>query len=138
MARKEAPLSDLLRIASRRFAKDRCIQIASSLTFTTLLSLVPIVTVTLSVVSVFPVFNSLLRHLQSFVLDNLVPKSVDAISGYAAQFSDNAARLTAVGLVFLCVTALMLMFTIDRAVSMDALPEKITQEWLDAMGSATH
>ena len=28
-------------------------------------------------------------------------------------------------------------FTIDRAVSMDALPEKITQEWLDAQGSAT-
>ena len=27
-------------------------------------------------------------------------------------------------------------FTIDRAVSMDALPEKITQEWLDAQGSA--
>ena len=25
-------------------------------------------------------------------------------------------------------------FTIDRAVSMDALPEKITQEWLDAQG----
>jgi tRNA pseudouridine55 synthase len=26
-------------------------------------------------------------------------------------------------------------FTIDRAVSMDALPEKITQEWLDAQGA---
>jgi tRNA pseudouridine55 synthase len=28
-------------------------------------------------------------------------------------------------------------FTIDRAVPLDALPERITQEWLDAVGAAT-
>ena len=39
MARKDAQLTDLLRIFSERFIEDRCIQIASSLTFTTLLGL---------------------------------------------------------------------------------------------------
>ncbi len=115
MAKKDAPLTDLLRIFGERFAEDRCIQIASSLTFTTLLSLVPIVTVTLTVASAFPVFKSLLGHLQAFVMANMVPESVDAISSYARQFSENAARLTAVGILILGVTALMLMFTMERA-----------------------
>ncbi len=115
MAIKDAPLTDLLRILSERFIEDRCIQIASSLTFTTLLALVPIVTVALTVVSAFPVFESLLGHVQSFVMNNMLPKSVDAISFYAEQFSQNATRLTTVGILFLAVTALMLMFTIERA-----------------------
>jgi membrane protein len=44
-----------------------------------------------------------------------MPQSVATITTYAAQFSENASQLTAVGLVFVAVTALLLMFTIDRA-----------------------
>ena len=115
MARKDAPLTDLVRILSERFIEDRCAQIASSLTFTTLLALVPIVTVALTVVSAFPVFGSLVGHVQGYVMENMLPKSVDAISFYAGQFSQNAARLTTVGVLFIGVTALLLMFTIERA-----------------------
>jgi membrane protein len=115
MALKNAPLTDLLRIFSARFSEDRCIQIASSLTFTTLLSLVPIITVVLTVVSAFPVFESVTGHVQSYVLQNVVPQSVGILADYADQFSANAARLTAFGVVFLGVTALLLMFTIERA-----------------------
>ena len=115
MARKDAPLTDLARILSERFIEDRCTQIASSLTFTTLLALVPIVTVALTVVSAFPVFGSLVGHVQGYVMENMLPKSVDAISFYAGQFSQNAARLTMAGVIFIGVTALLLMFTIERA-----------------------
>jgi membrane protein len=115
MALKSAPLTDLLLIFSARFREDRCIQIASSLTFTALLSLVPIITVALTVMSAFPVFASLTGHVQSYVLENMVPQSVGMLADYADQFSANAARLTAVGVVFLGVTALLLMFTIERS-----------------------
>jgi len=110
---KDAPLTYLLRILGRRFVEDRCMQVASSLTFTTLLALVPIITVALTVVSVFPVFGSLIKHLHNFVVHNLLPQSVDAITTYTRQFSENAANLTVVGVVFLGVTALLLMFTIE-------------------------
>ena len=63
---KSAPLTDLVRIFGQRFVEDRCIQIASSLTFTSLLALVPIITVALTIVSAFPVFESLIVHLQRF------------------------------------------------------------------------
>ena len=115
MVIKNAPLTDLVRIFGQRFIEDRCIQIASSLTFTTLLSLVPIITVALTMVSAFPVFESLIGHLQRFVMSNVMPESVRAITTYAAQFSENATQMTAVGVVFLGVTSLMLMFTIDSA-----------------------
>jgi membrane protein len=112
---RSAPLTDLVRIFARRFAEDRCIQIASSLTFTTLLAIVPIITVALTIVSAFPVFESLIDHLQRFLLSNIVPESVASITTYAAKFSENATQLTAVGIAFVAVTALMLMITIDTA-----------------------
>jgi membrane protein len=90
-------------------------QTASSLTFTSLLALVPIITVALTVVSAFPVFESLIRHLQRFLMNNIVPESVSSITAYAAQFSENATQLTAVGIAFVGLTALMLMVTIDTA-----------------------
>ena len=112
---KSAPLTDLVRIFCRRFIEDRCIQIASSLTFTTLLALVPIITVALTVVSAFPVFESWIHHLQRFLVNNIVPQSLASITTYATQFSENASQLTAVGVTFVALTAVMLMVTIDTA-----------------------
>jgi membrane protein len=108
-------LVNLARIVARRFYDDRCMQIASSLTFTTLLSIVPIVTVALTIVAAFPVFGEMTAAIQTFILDNMVPDSADAIVNYTQQFSKNAAKLTAVGIGFLAVTSIMLLLTIDRA-----------------------
>lgn len=90
-------------------------QIASSLTFTTLLAIVPVVAIAITVVAAFPVFSSLIASVQHFVVANLVPSSVDAITGYAARFSRNAAGLKAVGIFFLGVTGLLLIITIEGA-----------------------
>ena len=115
MARKDASLLVLLRMAGERFDEDRCLQIASSLTFTTLLAIVPVVTVVLTVASAFPVYSSLIGNVQDFVVANLVPSSVNAITGYAEGFTKNAAGLTAVGIFFLGITALIMISTIEGA-----------------------
>jgi len=100
----------------RRFDQDHCLQIASSLTFTTLLALVPLVTITLTLISAFPVFSGLGEHIHAFLLANMLPeKAGNVVSGYIEQFSGRAGRLTAVGTVFLAVTAFMMMFTMERA-----------------------
>ena len=83
---KSAPLTDLVRIFGMRFVEDRCIQIASSLTFTTLLALVPIITVALTMVSAFPVFESWIHHLQRFLMNNIVPESVSSITRMPPNF----------------------------------------------------
>lgn len=105
----------LLRIVCVRFDEDRCMQIASSLTFTTLLAIVPVVTIVVTVVSAFPVFSKVVANVQHFVIANLVPSSVDAITLYAGRFARNAASLTAAGIFFLGITGLLLVFTIEEA-----------------------
>src|SRR5688572_11927906 len=115
VAERKSRLPDLVRIVFRRFYEDRCMQIASSLTFTTLLSIVPIVTVALMIAAAFPVFAEMTAAIQTFVLENMVPDSAEAIVNYTQDFSKNAKKLTAVGIGFLAVTSIMLLVTIDRA-----------------------
>jgi len=98
---------------ARRFKEDRGMRTAGSLTYATLLALVPVITVTLALMSVFPVFQGLAGAIQDFIFENLMPDSVDTIEKYAEQFVDNAAQLTTAGLIFLAITAIMLLFTID-------------------------
>ncbi len=115
--RRTPPLIDFARMAWRRFHEERCLQIASSLTFSALLAIVPIITVTLTLISAFPVFRELALNLQQFLVQNILPESVESIAGYARQFADNAARLTAVGVLFLFVVAMVVLQTIDRALN---------------------
>ena len=98
-----------------RFAEDRCVHVAGNLTFTTLLALVPMFTIALTLFAAFPVFQEWSNAFTVFLLNTLVPEvSGKVITVYMQQFADNAAKLTAVGLVFLGVTALMLMVSIER------------------------
>jgi membrane protein len=106
---------DLMQRVVQRFNEDRCMQIAASLTYTTLLALVPLLTIALTVISAFPVFDEMSVVLQAFVLENLLPQSAEVIANYTREFTANAARLTAVGVGFLSVTAILLLITIDRA-----------------------
>lgn len=100
----------------RRFDQDHCLQIASSLTFTTLLALVPLVTIMLTLISAFPVFAGLGEHIHRFLLANMLPdKAGTVVSAYIEQFSGRAGRLTALGTASLAVTAFMMMFTMERA-----------------------
>ncbi len=98
-----------------RFREDALAQVAGSLTFTTLLALVPIITIALTVFSAFPVFGAVTASLKTFILANFVPGSASKlITVYMQQFADKASRLTAVGIALLGVTSVMLMLTIDR------------------------
>src|SRR6266516_2318701 len=100
----------------KRFNQDRCLQIASSLTFTTLLALVPLVTLTLALMSAFPIFSGLGEHIHAFLLANMLPeKAGKVVSGYIEQFSGRAGSLTALGTAVLAVAAFMMMFTIEGA-----------------------
>ncbi len=101
---------------ARRVDEDRCFQVAAGLTFTTLLSLVPLFAVVLSVASAFPVFEQWTEVMQNFVFRTFLPDSGTrrAVREQLTEFTGNAGRLTAIGLVFLGVTSLSLMLSIDE------------------------
>jgi membrane protein len=109
-------LGHFIVLVYRRFKEERCFQLCGSLTFTSMLAIVPLVTIMLTVMTAFPVFDNLIEALRTFVTSNLIPQaSSKLVTGYMQQFADNAAKLTALGIVFLGVTSIMLMLTIDRA-----------------------
>ncbi|OGT01715.1 MAG: ribonuclease BN [Gallionellales bacterium RBG_16_57_15] len=107
---------NFMRFIVMRFHQDRCIQIAASLTFTTLLSLVPLLTIALTVFSAFPVFEDFSSQIKTYLINNLMPDMAGKIiTQYMRQFTESAMRLTAVGVVLLAVTAMLMMLTIDHA-----------------------
>ncbi len=109
-------LFHFLQFVIARFVQDRCMNMASSLTFTTLLSLVPLITIMLTFFSAFPQFAAFSEHAKSIVLSNMLPETGGRIiSRYMEQFAENAAKLTTVGIVFLGVTAMLMIYTIDNA-----------------------
>ncbi|EMU0007361.1 YihY family inner membrane protein [Neisseria gonorrhoeae] len=99
----------------RRFSEERVPQAAASMTFTTLLALVPVLTVMVAVASIFPVFDRWSDSFVSFVNQTIVPQGADMVFDYIDAFRDQANRLTAIGSMMLVVTSLMLIRTIDNA-----------------------
>ncbi|AXK40843.1 YihY family inner membrane protein [Crenobacter cavernae] len=98
-----------------RMAQARLTQVAGSLTFTTLLALVPLFTVALIVVSAFPVFDDYSTRFKVMLLTTLVPEFAGKVfSVYLRQFADNAGKLTSAGVVMLGVTAILMMMTVER------------------------
>ena len=67
------PWRNTLHTLKVRFSEDQLGLTASSLTFTTLLALVPFFTVLLSVFTAFPSFGRLQETLQRWLVDSLIP-----------------------------------------------------------------
>ena len=101
-----------------RMVADQLPLTASSLTFTTIIALVPLLTVLLAVFTVFPMFGKLQVVLQQWLIESLVPDNIaKQVLGYLTQFSGKASRLGGVSLVVLFGTALALILTIDRTLN---------------------
>ena len=101
-----------------RFRDDRLGLTAGSLTFTTLISLVPLLTVMLALFTAFPIFSSFQGALEKYFLKSLIPETIARpVLMALTQFAAQANRLGAVGLVVLGFTALALMLTIDRTLN---------------------
>lgn len=105
-----------LRFVALRLRDDRCVEMAASLTFTTLLSLVPLITIMLTVFAAFPVFSDMSSAIKSYLLSNMLPETGGRmITRYVEQFAQSASRLTAMGITFLGIAAMLMMMTIDNA-----------------------
>lgn len=117
--RQTGRLAEFLLAIARRFTEDRSIQTAGSLTFTMLLSLVPVVTVVLALTTAFPVFDTAMSELESYLIRNVLPDAtgVKTITQHIASFARRAGKLTGIGLGLLAVTSIMLMITIDEALN---------------------
>ncbi|MEN7530085.1 YihY family inner membrane protein [Cupriavidus sp. DL-D2] len=109
----------LARYALRRAGEDRLPQVSASLTFTTFLSVVPVLTVAFALLAAFPVFRDFRGQIEMFLFQNLIPGGnvSDSVSRYIGQFSKSARGLTALGLGGLMVTSVLTMLTVEDALN---------------------
>lgn len=114
--RRTRPKIPLVAGIFRRFFAEHMMQTAAALAFTTLMALVPLVTIILSVANTIPYFDLLISRLDMLISDSLLPTSAArTITGSISSFSHKAQQLTLAGIVLLSVTAFFLMNTIERA-----------------------
>jgi len=107
-------IRSLILFALRRIADGQLAQVAGSLTFTTVLALVPMLTIALAIFTVFPLFNTFRTSLEAYFIQSLMPKAISTnILGYLNQFATKATRLSAYGAVALMVTSIATLATID-------------------------
>lgn len=97
----------------QRFEEDRCTRAAASLAYTSLLALVPLLTVVFVTISAFPAFQGWRESIESFVFQNFVPALGEQVRDYLVQFADKARGLRAAGTLVLVVTVLAMMATIE-------------------------
>lgn len=109
-------LGSFLYETARRFVLDESFKQAASLAYTTLLALVPLITIGLAVFSTFPAFENFTVGINEFLSRTMLPSTVEQIvATHLEQFTRSAGRLTALGVIVLGITAILLMQTIDAS-----------------------
>lgn len=103
----------LLTYSSLRFYNDNCFQTAAALTYTTLLAIVPLMTIGFAIFSAFPAFADLRTQVQTLIFKNMVPEIGDALLENLGAFMANAGQMPTFGIIGLAVSAVLLIWTIE-------------------------
>ncbi|OEF29433.1 virulence factor BrkB family protein [Vibrio rumoiensis] len=97
-----------------RVIRDRLTVNAGYMAYITLLSLVPLLTVVVTALSKFPVFEGISHQIQEFVFEHFMPAAGDAVKEALNTFIANTSSMSAVGGGFVFITAMLLISTIDK------------------------
>ncbi|WP_280154833.1 YihY family inner membrane protein [Piscinibacter sp. XHJ-5] len=108
----------LTRLTIRRARQERLAQVAGSLTFTTVLSIVPFLAVSLALLTRFPVFRQFERAIEDYLLKSLLPADISrTVLKHLHQFAANANGLTVLGSLFVLATAMAMLLTVENALN---------------------
>lgn len=113
-----AQVRDLWHFVMRRLREERLPEVAGSLTYTTVLALVPVLTVAFAIFTTFPLFTSFRETLEAYLVQSVMPAGIaNTIRDYLTQFAAKASRVSAFGAAFLFVTAILMFGTVDRTLN---------------------
>lgn len=111
--RDRARAGTFARFLAKRFLDDRLFQSAAALAYTTLFALVPLVMVVFGVLSAFPVFDEWSKQLSDYIFSNFVPSAARSVQDKLIEFSNNAKKLTAAGVIALVISLLITLNSVE-------------------------
>lgn len=109
--------AEILTCVTKRTFTEGVTYTAGTLTYTTILSIVPITVVAIMILSVFPEFNKVVVEVQNFLIQNFVPEVGDVIRDNLNSIVSQAKRLPVTGLVFLVVLAVLMILMVEKALN---------------------
>lgn len=80
---------------------------ASSLSFYTLFTLVPVMLIVLSISTSLTSFDAFYSNIKSFIMDNILPVSSDQFSGFIDSFMQNSMQLSIIGIISVIVSSML-------------------------------
>ncbi len=113
--KKISNLRNFIAFLRSRIQTDNILRVASSLSYTSLIALVPFIAIGLAIFSAFPVFSDMRMQLQETLVHNLVPSIGHEVSVYINEFVSATAKLTTVGVIGIAITAVLLLSTIENS-----------------------
>lgn len=111
---RQHQITQLVFYVAEQFTVKQCPQSAAALTYMTLFAVVPLMTVTYSMFSVFPLFEGLETRLDSVIFDHMVPETGQEVKQYLREFTAQARGLSAAGVGMLVVTAYLMLKNIEK------------------------
>jgi membrane protein len=97
----------------RRFNADGCFAASGALSYTTLVSLVPLAVIAFGTLAVFPIFSQVHDELVALVFRNLVPSIGEQAEWWFRAFTNSAAQTTAIGVAGIAATGVLLLVTVE-------------------------
>ena len=120
IARRAAPLRRRIaavvtfcRYALHRFSSDGCFAASGALSYTTLVSLVPLGVIAFGILSAFPNFAGTRQELLALVFSNFVPSISEQAAWWFQYFAGSAAQATAIGIIGTAGTGVLLLVTVE-------------------------
>lgn len=108
----------LIPLTIRRAREERLAQAAGSLTFTTVLSIVPLLVVSFALFTRVPLFRSAGEAIREQLLKAVLPAELwRTVLKHLGQFTANAGGLTVVGSLFVLLSALALLLSVEATLN---------------------
>ena len=113
LRQKLAAVATFSRYVLHRFSRDGCFAASGALSYTTLVSLVPLGVIALGILSAFPNFAGARQELLAAVFRNFVPAISEQAAWWFEYFAGSAAQATAMGIIGIAGTGVLLLVTVE-------------------------
>ncbi len=110
-------LPEFLLYVFRRFLEDGGLRTSASLTYTSLLGLVPILAVFLAVLSGFPAFAEFREDVKDMILGMFAPSAEWTVQEHLEKFLENTRNLGFAGAAGIAITSLLMLNTIEQTLN---------------------